>query len=69
MNSERKKNIANIAAGTIIITAKAAARFLLAKMRNGISGCSTRDSIEQEERRAGRHRATRLAMVLVASQP
>ena len=44
MNRQRKKNIANIAAGTIIITTKAAARVRLVKIRNGSSGCSTRVS-------------------------
>jgi hypothetical protein len=40
----RKKNIANIAAGAIIITAKAVARFFERRIRKGSSGCSTRDS-------------------------
>jgi hypothetical protein len=44
MNRLRKKNIANIAAGSRAIATKLAALVWLAKIRNGRSGCSTRDS-------------------------
>ncbi len=44
MKRLRKKNIANIAAGSRAIATKLAARVRLAKIRNGRSGCSTRDS-------------------------
>ena len=44
MNRLRKKNIENIAAGSSIMATKLAARVRLAKIRNGSSGCSTRDS-------------------------
>ena len=45
MKRLRKKNIANIAAGTSIITTKLAARVRFWKIRIGSSGCETRDSM------------------------
>ena len=50
MNRLRKKNIANIAAGTSIITTKLAARVRFWKIRIGSSGCATRDSMTSERR-------------------
>ena len=63
MNRLRKKNIANIAAGTSIIATKLAARVRFRKIRNGSSGCSTRRLDEREDDRAATTPATRVAMV------
>ena len=64
----RKKNIANIAAGAIIITANATARFLDFRIRNGSSGCSTRDSTSRKIPSSAAP-ATRLVMVHWSLQP
>jgi hypothetical protein len=68
MNRLRKKNIANIAAGSSAIAMKLAARVRLAKIRKGRSGCSTRDSTATNS--ASRTPpATRLVIVHGSLQP
>ena len=68
MNRLRKKNIANMAAGSSIMATKLAARVRFMKTRNGSSGCSTRDSTTKNST-SMTAAATRLAIVHWLPQP